>query len=306
MKTFVATVVVLTVAVFALFDVRARYVRDREWNARANEEAKAAKEKAVPVVISNPLCDHPRANTYEPEKAPDVEVDFQPLELDLTNRYLSVKDLEKIQEVDARFKKENANGKNSESTWETSLGTFRVVHCMGRDSMDKDAYAGCEGSPTMLMRNDMLQMPNGKWLHAWPGPFEVQDVAERDGKVFLICECYIFEVTGPDKIKAVVSLRNLDTKWSPNIRMRRGWICGDFIEVHRSNSSDFGGLIQYCGGGVWNFYLYKGRKVNWIEKVSPAGPQQAVFEMFGWDGKNSQRQQLKIEFNIANGRFVDL
>ena len=261
--------------------------------------------RIVPAPIVNEVPEPPCQEVYV-EHAPDVEIDFHEATIDLGARCAGVKWLGQMAEEDAKFSKPNSNGKNALKVFKTKSGDFRMVTCMGRQSTNPEAYCGESSNSGMLMRHEMMQTPSGKWVTAWPGPFEINKVVSLEGKDYFICDYYIFRVDGPDKLTAVVSMRDLVSKWSPSIQCSKaanGSIAGKYWEIHKSSESDFGGLLEYVDGGKWKFHCYHGIYHNWIEEVQ-IFPGKLVLLMDRWDGKKDLCK--KIQFDPMSNNFTDL
>jgi hypothetical protein len=232
------------------------------------------------------------------ETIPLVKVDLNEFEVDLKTRYLSNEGLRSLKNGDGKQAYGDPNGYRK---WETSLGTFLVVPCCGRFSTDPKALNS--GG----MRQDMLQLPSGNWIEAWPGAFWVQEVREMDGQVFVICQHYIFRYEQSEKLTCVVAFDGVDGKWAPSVSLlsqgEDGFenTGGRYFEVHKSMDSDFGGLLEYTDG-KWIFHQYTGSYTKWIEKVSVEDTDKIHLETFAWDGGKTHQ----IEFDRRTGEFKDL
>jgi len=229
------------------------------------------------------------------ETIPLVKADLEEFDVHVGLKYCSEQYLRSLERTDAEQRHGDPNGYRK---WETSLGTFLVVPCFGRYSTNPKALNS--GG----MRHDMLQLPSGNWIGAWPGAFWVQEVREMDGQVFVICQHYIFRYEQPEKLTCVVGFDGVGGKWAPSVRLAEGDFeksGGHYFEVHKSMDSDFGGLLEYVDG-KWKFHQYAGAYKNWIKKVSIKDTGKIQMETFAWDGEKTHQ----IEFDRRTGEFKDL
>lgn len=228
------------------------------------------------------------------EMAPLVVVVLKPFVVDLKDKYWSDERLARLAEADKEY--DSYKFKNSQSVYRASAGEVRVVSCFGRQSTNPEA------KNSGGMRYDMVQLPNGKWIAGFPMPFSISKVLEVDGNVYLCAESAILRWTGDDSLECVVSFDG-EGKWSPRIKYADtadGRILGRYFEVHKSNESDFGGLLEYADG-QWKFHQYIGDYSRWIESVVE-DQGNLVLKL----DANFGREFRSIRFAPETGSFVDL
>jgi hypothetical protein len=141
----------------------------------------------------------------------------------------------------------------------------------------------------------MMQLPNGQWIQAFPGPFRIKHVLENGGDVYLLCDHDVFKVVSPEKMIVVISLGtrpSIDYKSS----MPAGQLAGDYWQVFKSDASDFGGLLEYSGS--WSFHTYPGGYLTAVEQVE-GGQRDSQFILV-------LRNNKKILFDKEKGGFTDL
>jgi hypothetical protein len=259
---------------------------------KRDEEARKSEVKdtdSATVTIDNPLAKQPEP-AYWPKA---VKMDFEKFEVDLTKRYSSDETLARMQASEP----ERGQGKNGVQEYQTRFGSLRVVSTFGRQSINPNGFNS--GG----MRNDMVQLPNGKWIAGWPVFPNIEGIVEVDESTFVVCDHNVFEMVAPEKWVCVVAGVNQGYAFEePVIHFdhNKGLIGGRYLEVHRTNESNFGGFLEYqCGG--WVFHSYMGKVREWITDVAEEDGKLVLTIFNSWD-----RIAPKISFDPKSGSFKDM
>lgn len=254
-----------------------------------NDLANKVQPAEVDLALEVDRLEVEREESYVPKS---VTVDFKPTEMvDLENLAFGVADKEKMFQDDKEFE-DGYQSKNSHREFKTRFGTFRIVYCFGRQSIDPEAFN--RGG----MRHDMIQLPSGSWIAGWPIFPNIRGIFEVDNATFVVCDHEICKMEGPDKWVSVVQMVNTGYAFdTPFIDFDDGLIDGKFIEVHRTSASNFGGLLEYTDG-KWTFHSYMGSVRGWINATEKIENGNLIFTMYG---KNE-----KIVFNPMDGKFDDI
>jgi hypothetical protein len=225
---------------------------------------------------------------------PLVRVDLEPFEVNLAKYYFTEEQLKKLAEEDKEF--DEYPHKNRLVEFETSAGTFRIVYCFGRQSVDPEAKN--EGG----WMQATLQLPNGTWIK---NVLDIQKTLEVDGTLYLICRHHVLRWVDNEKMECVVTFEELDGKWAPFIsRADRGLLAGRYLTVNKSSESDFGGLLEYREGG-WIFHQYDGDYGSWVDAIEEKEGQYVLTLFNGWEHQKGKPPR-KVRFNPKEGTFTDL
>jgi len=157
------------------------------------------------------------------------------------------------------------NDKNQEKGFNcreftSSVGIFREITSVAYYTSDKKNCIWPE----------LLQLPSGKYVASYGEPFEIQQIVELDGKVFVVCLRYIFEWDANGKDLAKVAFAMDDSDWyGPCIYL--GWtenkMLGNGFCISRANmppiDESFIGLVWYKDG-KWKHCEYQGRQSRFV------------------------------------------
>lgn len=254
---FAAILAALTLLVLMVYSVILRpFCEGFKEGARQERE----REVTIPVEQPRAYVEH-TPPVYKPDLS--VKAEFPDETISLAERCISEEDLRTMAEEDGKFADKSSGRENFFKEYDTPAGKFKVVYCFGRYSINPKARNS--GG----FRYETIQLPNGKWYRAFPGPLSVSDVFTIHDRTYLVVEKYVLEwVGGPngDRVKVAVVINGHHSCYL------RGWYCDRFVGVYRTNSSDFGGLLV-CRENGWNFVPYRPGEegVAWIEKVEEVG-----------------------------------
>jgi hypothetical protein len=250
--------------------------------------AKNSVQKHGESAISNPaFVGQVSAPASQPEVGGEVRADPHPLKiLDLEKFLLSAEALDKIRDDDQKYR--SGFMKNHQRVFKTSKWVFRVVSCLGRQSMDSNATNG--NGEELMARRETVQLPNGKWTSFI---MNILGVFEGGGETYLICQSGVYQVLTADKLVRVVSF--LSNGRGPSIVRGKTW-ADRFWEVHKSDVADFGGLLEYRID-EWKFYPYNGKYSRWVNNVQELGGKY-VFCLADEEGH-------RVEFDPTTSKFTD-
>jgi len=247
----------------------------------------------------------PQPREYKPR---EVKLSFEPLEVDITKRYIDGEHKKRMEEEESKYQKGKEgtiaqNNTNSEKEYKTSVGTFRVVTSYGHHSMDPKGYH--YGG----WRSECLQLPSGQWMLAYPGPFSIEKVLELDGKVYLITSSQIYQWRDEKTTVAVVMVDDHQSYIQTNRKANDGRWAGKYFAVNRSSESNFGGLLEYVSG-TWKFHSYVGRHHTWVESADEQDGILTLTLCDSWWGREKDRpanvKAPRIQFDPVEGTFSDL
>ena len=216
--------------------------------------AKPPAKSGGPVTVTNPLVTVGPGPT---DNVPEVKPDFRRVEIDPAKLYLSDKKISDTKIRDLCCMSGAPESKNREKVFKTSAGEFHVVSCFGRYSTNPDAFTDPSDGEEIgvVIRCDLIYLPNGKWIAGFPGQVDIQKIFESpDKKVYLMCPHCVIEVVALDKWTVVVSLKGGDGPYISYGDSADGSIADCCWKVCKSSASEFGGLLKY-DKGEWSFHL---------------------------------------------------
>lgn len=229
-----------------------------------------------------------------------VEANFEPIEVDLASWHRTDEQLAMLIKEDSEAT--SGQSQNSVHEFVTSEGTFRVISCFGRQSINAESYNS--GG----FRYDMIQLPDNQWIPGFPvSGYSINKTVEIDGSVYLITDHHIIRWLDSSQVVVEVSLKtlNADGYAEPNIRENYDTADGSWFgywEVHSSNASNFGGLLQRCAG-QWYFHQYTGKFDRWIDTVEQNEHGVLTLTLDTWNDTTPKEQ---IVFDPETLKFTDL
>lgn len=239
-----------------------------------------------------PLPEYEKEDLVVSRRPVPVEVDLDPIEIDLVRQQFTDEELEAIKARDLQSR--NGQRQNVFTELSTAAGIFRIVASCDQYSLDPN------GKSKGGRRCASLQLPDGRWVKGCLG---IKEVLEVDGEVFLICRHHILRYVNPEKMERVVELEGFRQEDAPFIQLaetKEAVFAGRYLPVNRGEAG-FAGLLGYLNGS-WVFYPYEGSYSTQVESMTEEGSGTFLLTF----SSESEEDPHTVRFDSQRGVFTDL